>query len=382
MRRTKTLKLTTTVALLALLVAACGSAEDGATDSTEAVYTTTTAAFATEDGEDRGIAGGSPQASDTLGSGAIAPVVAQTVNIGRDIVFRADLVVAVTDVATAGIEATGIIESLSGFVFGQQTSGGPEAYSVLTFKVFPEDFQKALTRLGSIGKVRTQNISADDVTERIVDLESRINTASASVDRLRALLSEATDISTISQLENQLLERETKLETLRGQLRTLEDAVSLATITLTLTEAQARPSLAVEVTAYPGADDEGQSCPGTGGGIDITEDDEYTLCVTIYNSGDTRLGDLTLTDTILGVELDDMNVVWGELTPILEPGQEVILSAEFVAERDLRTRTRVTATPLDADGVALRGGTVSTVEQFFVNSVDPGGLPGFSDGLA
>ncbi|MBT8212294.1 MAG: DUF4349 domain-containing protein, partial [Acidimicrobiia bacterium] len=271
------MKLTSGFIVLALLVAACGSADDGATDTTEAVYSTTTAAFATEDADGRAITGGEPpKAFDTLGSGAIAPVVAQTVNIGRDIIFRADLVVAVTDVAAAGIEATGIIEALGGFVFGQQTTGGPEAYSVLTFKVFPEDFQKALTRLGSIGEVRTQNISADDVTERVVDLKSRINTAEASVERLRALLAEAGDITTIAQVENQLLERETQLETLRGQLRTLEDAVSLATITLTLTEAQARPSLSVLVSAYPGADDEGQSCPGNGGGLDVDEGSDYT----------------------------------------------------------------------------------------------------------
>ena len=58
----------------------------------------------------------------------------------------------------------------------------------LTFKIAPESFQTALARLGDIGEVRTQNVTADDVTERVVDLQSRITTAEASVDRLRGFL--------------------------------------------------------------------------------------------------------------------------------------------------------------------------------------------------
>ena len=185
-----------------------------------------------------------------LGTGGVTTAVLHTSNVGRDIIFTAELTVAVTDVAGAEEEATRLIRGLGGFLFGQRTVGSPEPLSVLTFKVAPEDFQEALRRLGSLGEIRTQHVTADDVTERIVDLESRINTATASVERLRELLENATDIKSIVELENELLVRETQLETLRGQLRTLQDQVALATIVLTLTEAASRPAIELSVTAF------------------------------------------------------------------------------------------------------------------------------------
>ena len=86
------------------------------------------------------------------------------------------------------------------------------------------------------GQLVDQQISADDVTDRIVNFESRIITAEASVLRLRKFLEEATNIDNVALLERELLNRETDLETLRGQLRTLQDQVSLATITLTINQ--------------------------------------------------------------------------------------------------------------------------------------------------
>ena len=135
--------------------------------------------------------------------------------------------------------------------------------------------------MGSIGEIRTQNVTADDVTERVVDLESRISTAEASVERLKGFLEEATDIETIAELEAQLLQRETDLETMRGSLRTLQDRVDLATIYLTLTEALAFPDLQLIVSGFPGHDD-GISCPAEGR-IRVEEGEDATVCFEIIN---------------------------------------------------------------------------------------------------
>jgi len=137
--------------------------------------------------------------------------------------FTATLELASTDVSTATRAAIRSIEGRGGFLFWQETRGGAGGSSVLTFKVLPEHFQAALDDLGAIGEVRSQSISADDVSAIVVDLESRINTSEASVLRLRALLDDATELETIATVESQLLERETSLEQLRGQLRTVRN---------------------------------------------------------------------------------------------------------------------------------------------------------------
>ncbi|MGH8945128.1 MAG: DUF4349 domain-containing protein [Acidimicrobiia bacterium] len=393
MRRPRLFHLLISVLILALVISACsagggeaqetfseigsGLDDSGALAGFGDESTDTTAGASAEEG-------GEAEASadedrERLGSGGITPVALQTTEIGRDIIFTGDLTVAVTDVAAAGQEATRIIEGMGGFLFGQQTTGSPEPTSILTFKVNPQDFQSALSALGSIGELRTQNVSASDVTERIVDLESRINTAVASVQRLRTLLEQATDIDAIVDLENELMERETQLETLRGQLRTLQDQVALATIVLTLHETATRPVLTVGVTGYPGHDD-GLSCPGSGE-LTVEQEAEVTVCYEIVNSGDTSLTEFEVRDPVLDIDNEDLISVFGDTNATLEPGESIVLAVEVVAERNLRTQTQVTATAVDEEGDPLSDRPAAATVTMFIQAVDPGGIPTFGEGL-
>ncbi|MBT8208833.1 MAG: DUF4349 domain-containing protein [Acidimicrobiia bacterium] len=386
MANNTTTKLLIALVALALVATACSLAgnddsDSGALDAVGAPAATIAPSSAPEESQAGTDAGEAPAGERAeLGDGGIEPTALPASQTNRDIIFTADLTVAVSDVGSAGAQATQAIESLGGFLFGQDTRGEPDPRSVLTFKVAPEVFQEALARLGEIGEVRTQNVTADDVTERVVDLESRITTAEASVERLRGFLENATDIKTITDIESQLKDRETELETLRGQLRTIQGLVNLATIFLTLTEAESRPEVVLSVTGYRDQDS-GSSCPGNAD-ISVDEGDPMTLCFEVVNVGDTNLQDFTIKDAVLGIEaIDDLTLVFGDPASVLEPGQSMILAFELSPERALRTQTRLTAVPILEDGTTLSGRTVSQTESNFIDARDPGGLPGFSDGL-
>lgn len=388
-RERRSIRLVAWLAVLLLAIGACSGQDSGGFEevagdlssdegSDRSATPTTVAASTDESDSGRDDSTEFADSDEDLGDGGVTPVALPN-QIGRDIIFTAEMTVAVNDVASAGEAAAREIERLGGFLFGQRTTGTPNPFSVLTFKVEPDDFQAALAALGAIGELRDQNVTANDVTERVVDLESRIETAAASVERLRQLLADATDIESIVELESELLARETELETLRGSLRTLQDQVALATIVLTITQAAANPELSLETSAYP-THDGGVSCPGEVE-LEVATSADTTVCFEITNSGDTWLADFELRDPILDVELEDLIVVFGDPTGRLEPGDSLIVAAEVTPERDLRTQTTVTAEAVDEDGADLGARPVSRTGTMFVNTVDPGGIPTFTEGL-
>ncbi len=323
-----------------------------------------------------------PAAAEKDETGLAVPTALTAADIGRDIVFRATVGVAVEDVAAAGREATQIVTSLGGIVFGQSSTVDPSPRTVLTFKILPEDFDDALEALAGVGDLVEQTISAEDVTDRVVDLESRISTSEASVLRLRGFLEGATDVQVIADLERQLLDRETTLETLRGQLRTLRDQVSLATITLTITEA-GRDSLPtdLDLVAWLG-DDEADACPGHSS-LDVNRDDSAVLCIEIENTGDATLTDISIESTELRLRVDDFDIETGSLDE-LEPGDRLValfdldVSEGRVQRRDARgglfIDVRVEAVPADNPDATVQRETDVVL---IADNETP--LPGFGD---
>ena len=181
-------------------------------------------------------AGGATSAdapTDAAGSGVDPAVAAASAN--RDMILTGSIAVVVEDLDRAVTRVGRIATGAGGLVFGEQTSRTTDPGSVLTLKVPPASFERVLDDVAALGEAEDRQIGSEDVTSQVVDLDSRIATAEASVDRLRALILRAEDIQDIAVLENELLNRETTLETLRGERRTIGDQVALATITVTLT---------------------------------------------------------------------------------------------------------------------------------------------------
>jgi len=320
-----------------------------------------------------------PSRLSTTGS-AGAEVSAQLPDLGRDIIFTATLEISATNVSEATRQAIRSIEGRGGFLFAQETRGGAGGTSVLTFKVLPEHFQAALNDLGSVGEVRSQSISAEDVSAVVVDLQSRINTAEASVKRLRNLLDDASELATIATLENQLLQRETSLEQLRGQLRTVRNQVDLATVTVYVTELLNRPGLALEAMAYEGHDG-GFGCFDAAGVRSLESGDPVTICYRVTNTGDTPLVDVTLDDAALGATIGSIVLVDGSITQI-HPGESVLLAHETELSEAVRVRTSVAATGLDVDGneISKEVQATAAIMRFdIINEND--GIPSFGEVL-
>ncbi|MER7005622.1 DUF4349 domain-containing protein [Dactylosporangium sp. NPDC000555] len=168
----------------------------------------------------------------------------------RSIIYSGTMTVQVKDVNAAAAQAIALTTGAGGFVGGDNRQiNGQRSTATLTLRVPAAKFQTTLDQLKGIvdGEEKSRQVSAQDVTDQVADVESRLKTAQASVDRIRALMAKAQTIGEITSLESELSRRESDLESLQARKRRLDGLTALSTITLMLHGPEA-PAVSKEET--------------------------------------------------------------------------------------------------------------------------------------
>ena len=398
-RRAPILLLLSLLSVALVLLSACGGSDDTGDESSTRGEAPAAMDMAGSDASGAAPAEEAPSSEMDEGTSASVvndsaapalgvPTALTPADLGRDIVYRATISVQADDVTAASNEAVAIVQGLGGIVFSQTTRTEPQPRTEITFKVLPDDFSTALERLAGVGTLVDQSISADDVTERVVDLESRISTAEVSVTRLRRLLEETVQLEDVAQIERELLDRETTLEVLRGQLRTLRGQVDLATITLTIHQSPTvLPDTGILVGAWI-SDDPDDPCLGT---EHFTAEPDSTLyfCLEVENTGASALTDVSVRSRNVRLDVDAFETLQGSFDRI-EPGDLLVAVLEVpmeegrlagrVATRGLEIGLEAEAVPVDAQGAELP--EVFGDTYVWVNTRTDDSLPGFADSIS
>src|SRR2546430_3107962 len=222
MRRTTAVLISLGVALTAGL-AGCGQA----TSRTSAGN----AAPALAPGQDNAKPEDGKVAAGAVAGKPAAPVVATQ----RSIVYRGSITVRVSDVNAKAAELTSLAIGAGGLIGGdeRQMDAG-RSVATLTLRIPAAQFTSTLNDIGKLGTEQSRKVSAEDVTAQVIDLDARIRSQQASVDRVRALLARAQSIADITSIESELARREADLESMQAQQRDLADLTTLSTIAVTL----------------------------------------------------------------------------------------------------------------------------------------------------
>ena len=147
--------------------------------------------------------------------------------------------------------ATGV--ALDGYVISSETSPNAKGRIVsgqVTLAIPTASMASLLNSLPSDFTASSINFSSVDDTNSIVDLNARLTSAQAHLTALQALLAKATSLADITTLEQQIEDVETSIDTDQGQLNSLTQAVTDATVTVQLKERGA-VTVAVHVSTGP-----------------------------------------------------------------------------------------------------------------------------------
>lgn len=158
----------------------------------------------------------------------------------REVITTAEITVRSSDVSRDAERASQLVTTAGGQISGDVRGGVAERQTAdLVLRVPPADVDDVLAGLADLGEELSRSVRSEDVTTVVADVDSRVASLQASLDRLRGLIADASDITDLVTLERELAGRETELESLQAQQRALNDQVALATVTLHLLAEQA-----------------------------------------------------------------------------------------------------------------------------------------------
>ena len=191
-----------------------------------------------------GVAGTAPGASTARGAAA-----AKYAPAGRQLIYTAQLTVRTASVAAAVSRATSIVTSAGGYVSAENASAGQgqpsQASATVTFQIPVAGYAATLAALsgGGLGTQLSLAQQAQDVTQQVADVGSRVASDQAAIAQLRDLLKHAGDVNSLLSVQNQIDSQESDLESMLAQQVALNHETADATVTLTLVgpKAAAKP---------------------------------------------------------------------------------------------------------------------------------------------
>ena len=155
------------------------------------------------------------------------------------IIYTASLTVRTTSLTRAAAQATQLARAAGGYVSSENTQldrAHPARSTVsLQLKIPVSSYQAMLGALSTqTGTRLAMSQHAQDVTQTVADVTSRVTSDQAAISQLRALLRHAGSVASLLTVQNQINDEESGLESLLARQRALSHETSFGTVDMLL----------------------------------------------------------------------------------------------------------------------------------------------------
>ena len=159
---------------------------------------------------------------------------------GQQLIYTAQLTVRARDVGAAVSRATSIVSAAGGYVSSENASSDPnhpaQSTATIELKIPAAVYAATLGELagGGLGTRLSMQQQAQDVTQQVADVASRVTSDEAAIAQLRALLTHAGSVGDLLMVQNQINSEESDLEAMQAQQSALNHETAYATVTVTI----------------------------------------------------------------------------------------------------------------------------------------------------
>lgn len=156
----------------------------------------------------------------------------------RSVIRKADLTLMVDHLDDSERSVKALIARIGGYV--ENASGWDLASITPSMKIMarvPEpSFEGALTDLERLGQRTAKSITAEDVTEQIVDMDARLKTMLTQEEVYRGMLRKVNTIGDATHMQDTLMKLREDIESMTAQRKSLATQAAMSTIEVTLTQ--------------------------------------------------------------------------------------------------------------------------------------------------
>lgn len=162
----------------------------------------------------------------------------------RAVIRTGEIALVTKEMNRARAEIDDLLGRHGGYLASEDTTndrrGRPER-SVLVLRVPEPAFGTVMGELGEIGRTERADRTSEDVTTKVIDIDTRVATQEASLARLQRFLRQASNVDDMIRIESEIASRQAELESLKAQQKYLGDQTSMSTVTVRLRTPAAPP---------------------------------------------------------------------------------------------------------------------------------------------
>jgi len=152
-------------------------------------------------------------------------------NYERKIVRNGNISLEVSSLEDSEQQVSDWAQKYGGYIVNSWESENSANYTV---KIPSEKFDEAFNETKSYGKFLNGNINSDDITDQYYDLETRLEAKKILRDRLTGYLKNAKETKELLNIEKELNNTVSEIESMEGRLRRMKNQVAYSTISVNL----------------------------------------------------------------------------------------------------------------------------------------------------
>ena len=157
--------------------------------------------------------------------------------IQRKLVKTGGLTYQVESTQSEYVRISALLEKYEAYISSENESKGYDRINYnVTVKVLPQNFDPLIGDLTRDRKLDNRWVNTSDVTERYYDLQSRIANKKKLEERYQEILKKADNVRDILEVERNLNQVRTEIESLQGQFKLLSHQVNFSNLDLSFYE--------------------------------------------------------------------------------------------------------------------------------------------------